>query len=370
MIIDRIDIHHVAMPLIQPWITATGKENAIECILVRMVSGNAQGWGESSMLAAPTYSPECASAAFVVIEKWLAPQLIGQDIVSGEDLQQRLSGFRGNQFAKAALDTAWWSLHSALTGRPLYQLLGGQRDVVQVGADFGVAPSLDDLIHDIGKAVDQRFSRIKLKFRPGWDVAMVKAVRQAFPDAVFHIDCNGAYTLSDVAMFKVLDTFNLAMIEQPLGYDDLMDHAKLAREIATPICLDESLNSLSRAKQAIELGSCRWANIKPGRVGGLTVARQIHDVFKSAGIPCWVGGMLESAIGAHLCTALATLDNFTYAADIFPTSKLYVDDLAEPRTELCRSEDDRPAAQALIRSPQPVESRLRDWTVSQASVEV
>ena len=222
------------------------------------------------MLGSPGYSAEFAAGAFELIKRWFAPALIGQEIDSGEALQQGLAHFRDNPFAKAALDMAWWALQSEMTGEPLHRLLGGDRDVVEVGADFGVAPTLDDLLANVGGAVEQRFARIKLKFRPGWDVNMVAAVRGAYPDAVIHIDCNSAYTLSDAAMFKELDQFNLAMIEQPLRHDDLVDHAKLAEQITTPICLDESLNSMARARQAIELGSCGWANIKPGRVGGLT----------------------------------------------------------------------------------------------------
>ena len=372
MKIDRFDIYHVAMPLIQPWDTASGVERDIHCLLVKLTSGQDEAWGESSMLMTPGYSPEFAAGAFLAARHWLAPQLVGRDIDSGEQLQQRLAIFKGNQFAKALFDAAWWHMHSLQTATPLHKLLGATRNIVEVGADFSAVPSLDELLADVGRVVDQGFARIKLKYRPGWDLFMVEAVRKQHPDAVIHIDCNSGYTLDDLPMFQELDKYNLAMFEQPLMHDDLVDHAKLAKAVDTPICLDESINSLYRARQALELGSCRWVNIKPGRVGGLTVAKQIHDLCQSANIPCWVGGMLESAVGAHLCTSLAMLDNFVYAADIFPSTKFYTQDLADPPTELVQSEQGRPAIKAsdIPGNPsKPDPERLAACTVQSATIE-
>lgn len=334
MRIDRIDLYHVAMPLIYPWRTAYGDDYVIESVLVRMQSGDVVGWGESSPLAAPTYSPEWAAGVFHVAKTWLAPRLLGQDIASGRQLQERLALVKGNPFAKAGLDLAWWDLHAKLLGKPLYQALGGTGPVVTVGADFGVRDSIDDLLKEIRGAVEAGYRRVKLKFRPGWDVPMLEAVRREFPTQVFHIDCNSGYRLEDAALFRDIDRFNLAMIEQPLGHDDLLDHAELQKQIRTPVCLDESVTSLAKAKKALTLGSCRFMNIKPGRVGGLTVALAIHDACRRAGMPCWVGGMLESAVGAAHCIALATLPAFTYPADIFPSTNYYRQDLAEPPVAL------------------------------------
>lgn len=337
MIIERIDIYHVAMPLVYPWRTAYGEDAAAESVLVQLHSQGCSAWGESTPLAAPCYSPEWAGGVFALVRDWLAPALVGQDIVSGQDLQARLSHIKGNPFAKAALDTAWWVLAATLAGQPLHTLLGGPRSAVDVGADFGVMDCVDDLLRGVEQAVQAGFRRIKLKFRPGWDLDMLQAVRSRHPHAVIHIDLNSAYRLEDIELFRRLDDFNLAMLEQPLAYDDLLDHARLQTQIRTPVCLDESITSVARARTAIELGSCRYMNIKPGRVGGLTPALAIHDLCRQAGIPCWVGGMLESAVGARICAALATLDNFTYPADIFPSRRFYAQDLAEPELELADS---------------------------------
>ncbi|NLF30282.1 MAG: o-succinylbenzoate synthase [Planctomycetes bacterium] len=327
MRIDRIDVYRVAMPLVTPFRTAFADDTAIESVLVRMEGDGLFGWGEGAPNL-PTYSPESAAGAFVTIRQYLAPRLVGRDIASGEELQALLAPIKGNRFAKAALDLAWWDLEARRRGMPLWRLLGGKGPDVMVGADFGVQDTIDELLALVAGAVADGFARIKLKFRPGWDVDMVAAVRGAFPDATIHVDCNSGFTLADTPMFEKLDAFNLAMIEQPLAHDDLVDHAELARRIATPICLDESVTSVDKARKAIDLGIVGYINIKNGRVGGLTNAVAIHDYCRAAGIPCWVGGMLESAVGSRHNLALATLDNFLYPADVFVSKRFYDPDLA------------------------------------------
>jgi O-succinylbenzoate synthase len=372
MHIDSIDLFHVAMPLIYPWRTAYGEDAAVESVLVKVQSGDLAAWGESSPLAAPCYSPEWAGGVFAVLAKWLAPAVVGREIDSGQALQSRLAHFKGNPFAKAALDTAWWVLQAKRQKTPLHRLLGATRDRVDVGADFGVMDRVEELLPQVAQAVEAGFKRIKLKFRPGWDVPMLRAVRREFPEATIHIDCNSGYRLSDLDLFRRLDEFQLAMIEQPLAHDDLVDHAKLQAANNTPVCLDESITSLDRARQAIELRSCRWVNIKPGRVGGLTNAVAIHDACRDAGIPCWVGGMLESAIGARICVALAMLDNFTYPADIFPSSRFYTRDLGSPALELARGPDGAPqvvAPDAVGIGTEPDEALLRQYCVAQVRIE-
>lgn len=330
MLIERIDLYHVAMPLITPWRTAYGEDAVVESVLVKLTSDGVIGWGETSPLATPTYSPEYAAGVFHVIKTWLAPQVVGKDVANGEALQTLFGPIKGNSFARAGIDLAWWDLEAKLQKKPLYRLLGGTKPAITVGADFGVTDRVEDLLADIAKAVEAGAPRIKLKYRPGWDLPMLRAVRKAFPKTVFHIDCNSGYRLEDADMFRQVDELNLAMIEQPLGNDDLLDHAALQKMIRTPICLDESVSSPAQARKALQLGSCKYINIKPGRVGGMTNALWIHNHCLEHGIPCWVGGMLESAVGVAHCIALGTLPNFTYPADIFPSTRFYHDDLGEP----------------------------------------
>jgi O-succinylbenzoate synthase len=372
--IDRIELFHVAMPLIYPWRTAYGEDAAIHSVLCRMSSGSVDGWGESAPFAAPCYSPEWAGGAFAVARDWLAPAILGAEIgVAGAEsprhatqFQQRLAMFKGNPFAKAVLDTAWWSLSCNVSGRPLHEALGATRREVPVGADFGVMDAIDDLLDGVGRAVAEGFPRIKLKFRPGWDVPMLAAVRRQHPEHTFHIDCNSGYRLSDLALFQQVDEQRLAMIEQPLQHDDLIDHAQLQAAIRTPVCLDESITHPRQVEQAIGLNSCRYVNVKPGRVGGLTNAVAIHDICRAAGIPCWVGGMLESATGAAHCVALAMLDNFTYPADIFPSSRFYHEDLSDPPLVLHKSSSGVPSISVFDKLPEPVPMRLKKLTLQHA----
>jgi O-succinylbenzoate synthase len=367
MIIDAINIHWVKMPLVYPFRTAFGDFVEIESLLVKMVSGDDCGWGEASPWASPTYSPEWTAGAFALVRDWLAPQLVGREISSGEELQHTLSIFKGNPFAKASLDLAWWDLYARQLDKPLWRVLGGHSPKVEVGADFGVMEDIDLLLVAIDEALRAGFKRIKLKYRPGWEVEMMATVRRAFPKAIIHVDCNSAYSLADAEMFKELEAYDLAMIEQPLAFDDLYDHSKLQKMLHTPICLDESITSPDKARQAIELKACGWINIKPGRVGGLTNAMRIHDICYQAGLPVWIGGMLESAVGAMHCLALATLPGVAYPSDIFPSSRFYREDLAHPAVEMSDLSTIRANPGAGI-ACQPLPERLRALTVDRSKV--
>ena len=363
MKIDRLEFYLVAMPLLYPWRTAYGEDPAIHAVLCRMCSGSVDAWGETSPLAAPCYSSEWGGGVFQVAKNWLGPAIVGQAVDTPDQLQQLMSVYKVNPFAKAALDTAWWALHSKLKNIPLHEALGATRNQVPVGADFGVMDTTDELLEAMAPAIEAGFARVKLKYRPGWDLPMIKEVRQAFGDCVIHIDCNSGYTLDSIDEFQELDQYGLAMIEQPLAHDDLLDHAQLQKSLNTPICLDESIRSLQLAKQATQLNSCQWVNIKPGRVGGLTPAIAIHDWCQQAAIPCWVGGMLESATGSAFCTSLAMLDNFTYPADIFPSSRFYAEDLSDPALELTPNADGAPSVTAPRQLPEPVSDRLQKMTL-------
>jgi O-succinylbenzoate synthase len=333
MILDRIEIYRVSMPLVSPFRTAFGDDATIESVLVRLCAGDVCGWGESASWRCPAYCPECATTQFLLSKQFLAPLLLRQRIDSGQQLQQHLTSIKGNQFAKAAFDLAWWDMYANSLSQPQWKVLGGTRPVIDVGADFGVMETIDHLLVAIDLANQQGYKRIKLKYRPGWDLSMIDTVCKSFPDTTFHVDCNSAYTLDDVAMFRKLDAYQLAMIEQPLAYDDLIDHARLQTQLETPICLDESITSPAKARKAIEMKACGWINIKPGRVGGLTNAIAIHDLCQRANVPCWIGGMLESALGAAHCLTLASLPNIRYPSDIFPSRRFYHEDLSRPAME-------------------------------------
>ena len=330
MKIERIDLFQVAMPLKDPFRTAFGNTSIIDSVLVCLHSDGREGWGESAPWSPPAYTGEYTGGAYAVINEFLAPRLIHREIPNGQQLQDLLRPIKGNFFAKAALDLAWWDLYSRIKNEPLWQTIGGRGPAVDVGADIGVLETIPQLLAEIAQAVNAGFKRVKLKYRPGWDLEMVSAVRREFPAVTFHVDCNSAYSLQDTTMFRDLDPYGLAMIEQPLAHDDLLDHAELRRQIRTPICLDESINSPAKARKAISLAACDWINIKHSRVGGLTQALAIHELTRVAGVKVWIGGMLESAVGQAFSIALATLENVRYPSDIFPTARFYDVDLGEP----------------------------------------
>jgi len=371
MRIEGLDIYWVRLPLAFVWRTSYGDQHYTDTILVRMQSGGQHAWGESCPPYIPAYSAEHTVATFHTLREHMAPCIIGQDLESAQALLDRISFIKGNQFARAALDITWWVLEAKRLGIPLHRALGGERDRVAVGADFGVQDSLDILLEKIQGAIDQGFPRIKLKFRPGWDLPMVEAVRSTFPRFTFHVDCNAAYTPADTDLFRALDRYHLAMIEQPLADDgmSLVNHADLQKRIDTPICLDESALSLAHVQAAIRLGSCKVVNIKMARVGGLTASREIQALCAEHGIPCWVGGMLESAIGGAICAELATLPNFTYPGDIFPSSYFYTNDIGKP--EIVLSGRGEVLTSRVPGIPQePDADLLKQWTVEHASFRV
>ena len=368
MQIDAIEIYYVKHPLISPWVTACGKDTDIYAVLTRMLSGSQSGWSESSPLYAPTYSPEFAGGVYLLVKEFIAPILVGKNISSAYELLEMLSIFKGNPFAKSAVEIAWWTLQANILQKPLHQLLGGESSEIEVGADFCILDSINALLEKIQEAIEAGFKRIKLKVRPGWDIDMLREVRHNFPDHTFHIDCNSAYTLKDISLFREIDKLGLAMIEQPLFHSDLRDHAKLQSEIETPICLDESCNSVRAAREAIEMGSCRYMNIKPGRVGGLQNSIDIHDMCKKANISCWVGGMLESSVGAGICLELATLDNFIYPNDLFPSDNYYREEISERKMKLSNPGKMKPSD--LAGTPfEPIEERLKARTISSTCIE-
>jgi len=334
MRIDALTVFHVAMPLIDPWKTSFGEMTSVESVLVRLVSDGEEGWGEAAPYAMPQFCPEWSAGCFQLIADIFRPVLVGKEIGSGAELQARLGSFKGNHFAKAAIDLAWWDLWARLERRPLWRAIGGTNASIAVGSDIPVQPDKAGLLRLVAAALDAGYPRVKLKFRPDNGVAMVAAVREAFPDIVMHIDCNSGFTLDSLPLFRELDRLGLAMIEQPLAHDDLLDHARLQAEIETPICLDESITSVERARQAIEIGATRWINIKHGRVGGLTNAIEIARLCHDQRVPFWVGGMLESAVGQGPSIALATLPGASYPADIFPDGRLYARELSGPAVAL------------------------------------
>ena len=330
MKIECIELHHVDMPLVYPFETSFGREFTRPCILVAVQGGGLTGWGECTAGAGPWYSSETIGTAWHVLRDFLAPAVLGQEVASPADVVARFQPVRGHEMARAGLENAVWDLLAQAQGVSLAHVLGGQRERVPVGVSVGIEPTLELLLERVAQYVDEGYRRVKLKIKPGWDVAVVRAVRERWPDLPLQVDANSAYTPADVPVFQELDQFDLLLIEQPLHHDDIVDHARLQAHIRTPLCLDESIHSPEHARWALDIGACRVINIKVGRVGGLTAARQIHDLCAGRGVPVWCGGMLETNVGRATNVAMAALPNFTLAGDISASARYYREDIAGP----------------------------------------
>lgn len=328
-----IRLREIRLPLREPFQISSGSvtERRI-CLLELESSDGTVEWSESVAGEQPNYSPETIDTAWQAIVEWLAPRVLGRSFAGPEEIMSALeAGVRGHRMAKAAVEMGCWAVAARQAGVPLSRFLGGTRDRVQTGISLGIQRTPEALAEKALAARAQGYRKIKLKIMPGADVDFVRAVREALgTETDVMTDANSAYTLEDARHLEKLDEFDLIMIEQPLGPDDLVRHAALQRRLRTPICLDESITDVDRAEDMIELGSGRIINIKPGRVGGFTSSKRIHDLCEANGIPVWCGGMLESGIGRAHNVALASLSNFTLPGDLSPSARYWERDIVRP----------------------------------------
>jgi O-succinylbenzoate synthase len=322
------------MELVSPFETSLGVEIYEEHIIVRVDGDGVTGWGECVVEPTPSYSYETLQTAWHVLRDFLIPGVLGKTVATIDEALAPNAWVRGHRMARAGLEAALSDAFAKAKGISLSKYLGGTRLHVPVGVSVGLQASPAELVKTVAGYLDDGYQRIKIKIAPGRDLALVEAVRKEFPAIQLQVDANSAYTLNDVEMLRALDDFNLQLIEQPLGYDDIYDHSLLQRELKTPICLDESIYTLSDARAALELGSCRIINIKPGRVGGYTESKKIHDFCAARNIPVWHGGMDESGIGRAGNVALASLPNFTLPGDISASKRYYKEDIVDPPFEI------------------------------------
>jgi O-succinylbenzoate synthase len=332
----RLDVHsvelrEVALPLVRPFRTSFGEESDKRAILVRVQGGDVEGWGECVASESPRYSEEWLDGSWLALQGFLVPSLLsGGPVGWPQEVGRRLAWVRGHRMAKAALEAAVLDALLRVWGMSLADHLGGVRDRVPCGVSVGIAPTVEGMLEEIDGYLAKGYRRIKLKIEPERDLAVVRAVRQALPETPLSVDANAAYTLADAPLFEALDELDLLMIEQPLGEEDLLDHAALQSRIRTPLCLDESIRSAHDAAAAIQLEACRVINIKPGRVGGLLEAKKVHDVANLAGIPVWVGGMLETGVGRAANLALAAMPGVAFPGDTSASDRYFEDDITEP----------------------------------------
>ena len=334
MRIDRLELRLLRLPLVRFFETSFGRVDERLFLLVTVEEDGAAGVGECVADANPYYSAETTRTAWHIISEFLAPLVLGRSFSHPRDIYGALAPVRGHQMAKAAVEMAAWDLAARQQGVPLSVLLGGSRTSIESGVSIGIQPSLDELVERVALERDAGYRRVKIKIKPGWDVGAVERIRTRFDDLPLMVDANAAYTLADAGRLAELDRFGLTMIEQPLDYDDIRDHATLQQQIRTAICLDESIHSVKVAAEAIAIGACRVINIKPGRVGGHAESVRLHDLAAAHGIPVWHGGMLESGIGRAHNIHLSTLPNFSLPGDVAASRRYYAPDLIAPEIEV------------------------------------
>ena len=331
--LQEISLREIRLPLREPFEISSGVVSERRIVLLQLRDRDGvTGWSECVAEEQPNYSPETTDTAWLAIKAWVAPRVLGKAFEHPREVFAILEkDFSGHGMAKAAVEMGMWELAARQQNLPLAQLLGGARASIATGISLGIQKSPELLAEKARAACAQGYRRIKLKIKPGADVEYVRAARQALgPHALLMADANSAYTLKDTATLKRLDDFNLMMIEQPLGREDLVRHATLQKQLTTPICLDESITSLEKAEDMVKLGSGKIINLKPGRAGGFNPALAIHDFCARQEIPVWCGGMLESGIGRSYNVALAALPNFVLPGDLSPSARYWERDIVTP----------------------------------------
>lgn len=328
--IERLEIREINLPLVHFFETSFGRTEKRRILLTKVFCDGAVGYGECTTDEAPLFSHETIDTAWIIIKGILSPIAIGRNWTSPSEIGQWFKPIRGHQMARASVENACWDLTARVKNIPLYELLGGTLREIPCGVSIGIQDTPQQLLEKIRTEVEAGYRRIKIKIKPGWDFDIIKQIRQHYPDILLSVDANSAYTLADINLLKSFDKFNLLMIEQPLGYDDIVDHSRLQKQISTAICLDEPITSLDKARKAIEMESCRIINIKLGRVSGFSEAIKIHNYCYEHNIPVWCGGMLESGIGRSHNIALSTLPGFSLPGDVSASKRYYEEDITEP----------------------------------------
>jgi o-succinylbenzoate synthase len=336
--IQDINRYPISLPYVEPLKTSFGVEPDKVCVLVEVITdAGVVGWGECSVELEPGYGSETVVTALHMLDQFLLPRLIGKTIESPTDVPMLIKAVRGNHHTKAGLEAAIWDAFARTNELRLVDCFAAflpeghtPRPAATVGVSIGIQPTIEDTLAIIRKRVGQGYKRVKLKIQPGWDVELARGVRAAFPDVMLMLDANSAYSLDDIEHLKLLDEFNLLMIEQPLADDDIYEHSLLQHEINTPICLDESVKNRSDLQVALSLGAIRILNLKPARVGGFTESLRMYQICAETNTPLWIGGMLETGVGRAANVAFAALPAVTLPCDISATDRYFNPDITEP----------------------------------------
>jgi O-succinylbenzoate synthase len=334
MKIEAITLRELRMPLKYFFETSFGRAESRRVLLVTAHCEGVEGWAECVASDAPFFSYEWIETAWATIRDFLAPTLLGTTLKNASDTAALMSRIRGHNMAKAALENAVWDAEAKQKQQPLWKLLRGTLREINCGVSIGIQNSHEQLLEKIETELAAGYQRIKVKVKPGWDLEVLTKIRKRWPDILLSCDANSAYKTGELDRLRKFDDFKLLMIEQPLWDDDILQHAKLQRQLKTSICLDESIRQARDAEAAIELGACRIINIKVGRLGGFSEAVAVHNTCQQHGIPVWCGGMLETGIGRAHNIALSTLPNFRLPGDVSASKRYWAEDIVDPEIEV------------------------------------
>lgn len=333
--VDRFVLREIRMPLVHFFETSFGRTYQRDIILIEAFSDGVSGWGEVTAGENPFYNEEWTGSVWPLLTEYIVPRVLNHEFGCVNEVAARTQHIRGHHMARGGVETAIWDLQARLNNEPLAKTIGGgARHEIPCGVSIGIQDNVEQLLSKIESELAAGYQRIKMKIKPGWDLDVIRRVRERFPAIKLMADANSAYALRDVEHLRKLDEFYLMMIEQPLAHDDIIDHSVLQRSLETPICLDECIRSAHHAEQAIRLKACRIINIKLGRVGGFAEAKRVHDVCEANGIPIWCGGMLESGIGRAHNIALSTLPNFVLPGDVSASQRYWARDVISPPVEV------------------------------------
>jgi o-succinylbenzoate synthase len=332
--IEALTLREIHISLKSSFETSFGKIWARRILLVEACSDGLSGWGEVTAGEGPFYNPETTDTSWSIFCGFVAPLALGKHIDGPGDVPALLQPIRGHEMTKAALENALWDIEAQRQGVPLAALLGGTAREIACGVSLGIQGDPETLLSIIEKELAAGYQRIKIKIKPGKDLEFIAAVRKRFPTVKLMVDANSAYRLDQAAHLREFDAYDLMMIEQPLAWDDIFDHAKLQAQIRTPICLDESIHNAHHAAAAIELRACRIINIKLGRVGGHSEARRVQEICRQRSVPVWSGGMLETGIGRAHNIAMSSLPGFVLPGDVSASQRYWEEDIIEPEVEV------------------------------------
>lgn len=334
MKIEAITLRELKMCLKEPFETSSQVVWERRVLLLEVNSDGLSGWAEITTGEDPFYNPETTDTAWHIVRDFLVPLTLGQEVSAARQIPALVAAVRGHEMAKAGLENAVWDLEAQRRGMSLARLLGGTRSEIACGASIGIQKSNGDLIERIERELRAGYQRIKIKIKPGKDLELIGAVRDHFPSIPLMVDCNSAYRLEDGEHLRKLDQYGLLMIEQPLEWDDIYQHAQLQSALETPVCLDESIHNVHHAQAAIALGACRVINIKLGRVGGHNEALRIEEACRQNSVPAWCGGMLESGVGRAHNIAMSALPGFVLPGDVSASQRYWEEDIVEPEVEV------------------------------------